>query len=254
MAIKEFKLPDIGEGIAEGEIVQWMVEPGQAVLEEDPFVEVMTDKATVTITVPWPGTIAELKVAAGDIVPVESVIAVIDTASSGAAAAPAAAAEPVPEAAASPAPTAPAASPAAAAPAAAFEQASPGKVLAAPATRKRAREMNIDLHAIAGTGPSGRITNEDLQVYAAGGGAVTAPIPAAPAAQAPAAPPAKPFVPVAIAAAGTEERVPFVGLRRKIAEAMTRSKYTATHFSYVDDINVEAPAARPPRAPRSSSS
>jgi pyruvate dehydrogenase E2 component (dihydrolipoamide acetyltransferase) len=98
--------------------------------------------------------------------------------------------------------------------------------------------MNIDLHAIAGTGPSGRITNEDLQAYAAGGGAVAAPIPAAPAAQAPAAPPAKPFVPVAIAAAGTEERVPFVGLRRKIAEAMTRSKYTATHFSYVDDINV----------------
>ena len=53
----EFKLPDIGEGIAEGEIVQWMVEPGQAVQEEDPFVEVMTDKATVTITVPWSGTV-----------------------------------------------------------------------------------------------------------------------------------------------------------------------------------------------------
>ena len=83
MAVKEFKLPDIGEGIAEGEIVQWMVEPGQAVQEEDPFVEVMTDKATVTITVPWSGTIAELKAAAGDIVPVESVIAVIDTAGDG---------------------------------------------------------------------------------------------------------------------------------------------------------------------------
>jgi pyruvate dehydrogenase E2 component (dihydrolipoamide acetyltransferase) len=238
MAIKEFKLPDIGEGIAEGEIVQWMVEPGQAVLEEDPFVEIMTDKATVTITVPWPGTIAELKVAAGDIVPVESVIAVIDTASSDATAAPAQAATPAAQAATSPAPKAPASTSAVAAPAAAFEQASPGKVLAAPATRKRAREMNIDLHAIAGTGPSGRITNEDLHTYAAGGGAVAAPVPPAQTAQAPAAPPAKPFVPVAIAAAGTEERVPFVGLRRKIAEAMTRSKFTAAHFSYVDDINV----------------
>ena len=238
MAIKEFKLPDIGEGIAEGEIVQWMVEPGQAVLEEDPFVEVMTDKATVTITVPWPGTIAELRVAAGDIVPVESVIAVIDTASSDATAAPAKDAAPTAQAAASPASAAPAATSAVAAPAAAFEQASPGKVLAAPATRKRAREMSIDLHAIAGTGPSGRITNEDLQTYAESGGTVTAPLAPAPAAQAPAAPAAKSFAPVA--AAGTEERVPFVGLRRKIAEAMTRSKFTATHFSYVDDIDVTA--------------
>src|SRR5690606_29579562 len=88
MALKEFKLPDIGEGIAEGEIVNWMVEVGQAVKEEDPFVEVMTDKATVTITVPWNGTIKEIRANAGDIVPVESVIAVIDTAGAATASAP----------------------------------------------------------------------------------------------------------------------------------------------------------------------
>ncbi|MEE2887709.1 MAG: dihydrolipoamide acetyltransferase family protein [Planctomycetota bacterium] len=234
MAVKEFKLPDIGEGIAEGEIVQWMVEPGQAVQEEDPFVEVMTDKATVTITVPWSGTIAELKAAAGDIVPVESVIAVIDTAGD----APAPAAAPATEeTTATPAVAAKTAAPAAVASpvaptAVAFEQASPGKVLAAPATRKRAREMSIDLHAIAGTGPSGRVTNEDLQAYVDRGGAVDSPAAAA------TMDTSKSFTPVAIAAAGTEERVPFVGLRRKIAEAMARSKYTATHFSYVDDINV----------------
>lgn len=241
MALKEFKLPDIGEGIAEGEIVSWKVAAGQAVKEEDEFVEVMTDKATVTITVPFTGSIAELRCAEGDVVPVGSVIAVIDAGAAGEAApaaaapaaAPAAAAPPAP-AAATPAPVAAAAAPAAvAAPAAAapvaFTQSSPGKVLAAPATRRRAREMGIDLSAIAATGPRGRITNDDLAgasavPAAAGGGSG-----------------GHSFTPIAIppAPAGrTETRTPFRGLRRKIAEAMTRSKYTATHFTYVDDIDV----------------
>ena len=83
MALKEFKLPDIGEGIAEGEIVSWKVAAGQAVKEEDEFVEVMTDKATVTITVPFTGKIAELKAKEGDVVPVGSVIAVIDAGAAG---------------------------------------------------------------------------------------------------------------------------------------------------------------------------
>ena len=235
MALKEFKLPDIGEGIAEGEIVSWKVASGQAVKEEDEFVEVMTDKATVTITVPFTGSIAELKCAEGDVVPVGSVIAVIDAGAAGsdapAAAAPAPAAEAAPVAvAAAPAAAAPAAAaPAAVAPAA-FVQSSPGKVLAAPATRRRAREMGIDLGAIAATGPRGRITNDDLAgaspaAAQAGGAAVGG----------------HAFPPVAIPPAPegrTEVRTPFRGLRRKIAEAMTRSKYTATHFTYVDDIDV----------------
>ena len=86
MAPKEFKLPDIGEGIAEGEIVSWKVKPGQAVKEEDPFVEVMTDKATVTITVPFTGVISELRCKEGDVVPVGSVIAVIEAGAAGGAA------------------------------------------------------------------------------------------------------------------------------------------------------------------------
>jgi pyruvate dehydrogenase E2 component (dihydrolipoamide acetyltransferase) len=255
MAIREFKLPDIGEGIAEGEIVSWKVAVGQSVKEEHEFVEVMTDKATVMITVPYDGTIKELKAGEGDVVPVESVIAVIDTAGSSGSAAPADESK----AEESKADAAPAAStsngsgadqPAAPAPASAggngtsFEQAEPGKVLAAPATRKRAREMGIDLHQVQGTGPSGRITNEDLQAFADDGGAMDAPAtsggkgaPAmAPAAGGPA------FAPISIAPppqpGAVEERVPFRGLRRKIAEAMTRSKHTATHFTYVDDIEV----------------
>jgi len=177
---------------------------------------------------------------------------VIDAgAAGGAAAAPAA---PAPAAAApakaapapakaAPAPAAPAAAAPAAKPAAApapvavavaaapanFVQSSPGKVLAAPATRRRARELGIDLASVPATGPRGRITNDDLAATTS-----------APAASKPAAGASR-FAPIAIApppAGRTEERVPFRGLRRKIAEAMTRSKYTATHFTYVDDIDV----------------
>lgn len=237
MTMKEFRLPDIGEGIAEGEIVSWRVEVGQTVAEEDEFVEVMTDKATVMITVPFDGVISEIRCAEGDIVPVESVIAVIDTQGAGSAPAPAAVAETAPTPAAKPAPTAAstAAASGAGGTAVAFEQASPGKVLAAPATRKRAREMGVDLHQIQGTGPRGRVTNDDLR------GFLTVAAPAAATPVAPAAAPrpaAAPPTPVAIAPAGGEERVPFRGLRRKIADAMTRSKSTAAHFTYVDDINV----------------
>jgi pyruvate dehydrogenase E2 component (dihydrolipoamide acetyltransferase) len=236
MAIKEFKLPDIGEGIAEGEIVQWMVEVGQTVKEEDPFVEVMTDKATVTITAPFDAVVKELRYNAGDIVPVEAVIAVFEVGGEEGAALEKKAAPAEVPAPATPTPTATAT----AAPPQTFVQASPGKVLAAPATRRRAREMSIDLHQVTGTGPRGRITNEDLAAFA-GTAAPAAPAPAAPAAPAPMAPAPTPPTPVLVPPPPPgvrEERRPFVGLRRKIAEAMHRSKTTAAHFTYVESINV----------------
>jgi pyruvate dehydrogenase E2 component (dihydrolipoamide acetyltransferase) len=262
MALKEFKLPDIGEGIAEGEIVSWKVKAGQAVKEEDEFVEVMTDKATVTITVPFTGVIAELRCKEGDVVPVGSTIAVIDAGAAGGTApakpaaapapvappapvakpatpAPAPVAAPKPVAIPTPPPVPAAPAPAVAAPAA-FVQSSPGKVLAAPATRRRARELGIDLAAVAATGPRGRVTNDDLAAVGSSG-TTSAPAARGAAPAAAGAPGAKVFAPIAIppAPAGrSEERVPFRGLRRKIAEAMTRSKFTATHFTYVDDIDV----------------
>ena len=239
MTRKEFKLPDIGEGIAEGEIVSWRVQPGQQVKEEDEFVEVMTDKATVMITVPWDGVIAELLAKEGDVVPVETVIAVIETAGKGTASAPAPAQARATAPASAPAPERAAPVLVAAVTTGNFVQAEPGKVMAAPATRRRARELGIDLHLVPGTGPRGRITNEDLDSWRRAGGGP------APAAAAPGAPVAAgaghAFTPMAIAAppAGREEeRVPFRGLRRKIAEAMSRSMFTATHFTYVDDIDV----------------
>lgn len=252
MALKEFHLPDIGEGIAEGEIVRWLVKEGQQCKEEQPFVEVMTDKATVTITVPHDCVIKELRVKEGQVVPVESVIAVLDI---GATAGPAPAkAEPAPAAkpeAAKPAaqpvvqplvqPVAqPAAQPAkvATAPAQpAFVAASPGKVLAAPATRRRARELGVDLGAVAPTGPRGRVTNDDLNTFLSGGAKVAKPAPAAAPVAAPAVAKAAPIA-IPPSAKGRDERIPFRGLRKKIAEAMTRSKHTAAHFTYVDDIDV----------------
>jgi pyruvate dehydrogenase E2 component (dihydrolipoamide acetyltransferase) len=249
MALKEFKLPDIGEGIAEGEIVAWKVEPGQQVAEEDEFVEVMTDKATVMITVPYDGVIKELRAKAGDVVPVESVIAVIDTGGAAPSATPAKearaeAAAPVrPPAASAPQPAPAPARAEVSVSTPAFEQASPGKVLAAPATRRRAREAGVNLHRVTGTGPSGRVTNDDLAAFVGtSAGAAPAPAPAPAAARPAATPPAAAArAPVAVAAppqGAREERIPFRGLRRKIAEAMTRSKHTAAHFTYVDDIDV----------------
>jgi pyruvate dehydrogenase E2 component (dihydrolipoamide acetyltransferase) len=193
-----------------------------------------------------------LRFNAGDIVPVETVIAVFEVGGEAGSAEPVAAAAPArvaPAGAATAATEIPAKAPAKAAaqaPAQTFVQAAPGKVLAAPATRRRAREIGIDLHQVPGTGPRGRITNQDLAAFASSGAAVatappvtTPPAPAAPARPVPTPP--TPATPVAVPPAPPgvrEERKPFVGLRRKIAEAMHRSKSTAAHFTYVDEINV----------------
>ena len=224
----EFKLPDIGEGIAEGEIVSWKVTVGQVVKELDDFVEIMTDKATVTITVPHDGVIKELCFPEGSVVPVHEVMAVIDTTGDVSDAGAVASSE---VSAATAATTVATVAPPPAA--VVVTSASPGRVLASPATRRRAREEGVSLHAVPGTGKGGRVTNEDLARFIAGGSVaasargVVAPI----------------SIPVVIPTAARdvaelEERIPFRGVRKKIAEAMTRSKFTATHFSVVEDMDV----------------
>ncbi|MAG58537.1 MAG: dienelactone hydrolase, partial [Planctomycetes bacterium] len=214
----EFKLPDIGEGVAEGEIVRWIVKEGDAITEDQPMVEVMTDKATVEITSPVTGTVGKILAQDGEVVPVHSVIVHLEE--SGGAAAPAAAA--------APAVAAPAA---ATAPAAAAAAANGGKVLAAPATRKLAREHGIDLGQLAGSGPRGRITRQDVQSFL-----TRAPEPqAAPAA--PAAAPAPVYVPRTFEAGGAET-VPYRGIRKATGDQMVRSMYTAPHFTYVDEIDM----------------
>lgn len=219
----EFKLPDVGEGVAEGEIVKWLVAAGDSVEEHQSVVEVMTDKATVEIPAPSAGTILELRAAEGESVPVGNVIFALQTG----AGAPAAA--PVPVAAAAPAAVAASAAATSAAPV----RSSNGKVLAVPSARRVARELGIDLGAVSGTGRNGVVRRADVEAFAASG-ATAAPA-ASPAAAAPAAPS---FPPISVPAGERETRTPFRGVRRKIAEAMSRSMYTAPHFTVVEEVDV----------------
>ncbi|HEX3772955.1 MAG TPA: dihydrolipoamide acetyltransferase family protein [Polyangiaceae bacterium] len=249
MAKFEFKLPDIGEGVAEGEIVSWLVNPGDSVTENQEMVEVMTDKATVTIGAPKAGKVSELRFKVGDTVPVGQVLVVFDVSGEGAPAAakeekPAAA--PAKEAAAAQEAPKPAAGPVASA-VGDIKETLPGmspqvaknsdyfveKPLAAPATRKLARELGVDLRRVEPSGSAGRVTREDVERLANGAGetahAESAPKAAPAPAPAPAAPPAK---------QAADERQPIRGLRKRIFENMARSKHTAAHFHYIDEIDV----------------
>ncbi|MFB6123773.1 MAG: dihydrolipoamide acetyltransferase family protein [Haloferacaceae archaeon] len=160
MTTREFKLPDVGEGVAEGELVQWLVEPGDTVTEDQPVAEVETDKALVEIPSSYDGTVKELRVEEGEMVPVGDVIItfeVADEGSDGASTAENATAE----AAASEAEeTEPAES------ASVAEATSGGRVFAPPSTRRLARELGVDLQAVAGSGPGGRVTDADVRAAA----------------------------------------------------------------------------------------
>ena len=229
----EFKLPDIGEGVVEGEVVEWMVAVGDTVKEDDPILSVMTDKATVEIPAPCDGVVASIVGEAGDILPVGAVCIVFDVEGEGnasEAAEPVAEETPVVEATPEPvveettpepAPTPAPAAPAAAAPVA---RAAGTKALASPAVRQRARAANIDLQLVAGSGPAGRISHADLDRHIAGGAA--------------AATPAMPMGGVAKVARNGTEDIKVIGLRRKIADGMMSSYSTIPHFSYFEEVDV----------------
>lgn len=277
MKTYEFKLPDIGEGVTEGEIVQWLVSPGQAVSEDQPLVEVMTDKATVTITAPKSGKILEMRGEVGAVVPVHSVLVVFDLggAESGDTMAPPSA---EPEKKGEPAATAvgdikeslPGMNLMATTPSAeANGQAKPAgyfneKPLAAPATRALARELGVDLRTVQPTGPNGRVTRDDVRAMSQGASPATTMAPLAQrvppiksitvveASAVPAEPstrpepttpsPATTRAPVKIGSTDgqLEERVPLRGVRKRIFEGMARSKHTAAHFTFVEECDVTA--------------
>lgn len=203
----DVKLPDIGEGIAEGEIVRWLVQKGDAVKEDQPLVEVMTDKASVEIPSPRTGVIAALLAEAGSVVPVGSVIVSIalpgdaDLAPAPVTAAPSRADAP------------PRADGAPSAPSAAESGA---RAQALPAVRQLAKKLGADLERVTGSGPGGRITSEDVEKAAGGSGGVSK----------------------GAAPAGPEERVPLRGLRRRIAERMRHSLDTAAHFTFVAECDM----------------
>ena len=222
MGMHVFKLPDIGEGVVEGEVVQWHVSVGDAVKEDDPIVDVMTDKAAVTIPSPVSGVVSSLNGGVGDMIAVGSALVEFDSDDTPPDTEPVAAAEPEVEAASEPEPepeTEPASEPD---PEPAPAPAAPsGRALASPALRRRAREAGIDIAQISGSGPSGRIRNADLDAFIAADGSVTGTEPASQSAE---------------RTDITEVKV--VGLRRKIAEQMTTSKTRIAHFSYFEEADV----------------
>jgi pyruvate dehydrogenase E2 component (dihydrolipoamide acetyltransferase) len=199
----EFRLPDIGEGLAEAEVAKWLVSVGDQVTEDQPVVEMMTDKAAVELPSPGTGVIVERRAAEGDVVKTGAVLYVLETDTRIGAA---------------PRPSPLGARESAAAPAAAPDSAA---VLAPPAVRKLARELGVDLATVRGSGPGGRVSADDVRQHSATAGAQTATVPARP-----------------VPAAG--ERKPLRGVQKRMAETMTQSARTIPHVTGFHELDAGA--------------
>jgi pyruvate dehydrogenase E2 component (dihydrolipoamide acetyltransferase) len=221
-------MPQMGESIFEGTITKWLKKPGDTVQQDEPLFEISTDKVDAEIPSPVAGVLSEIKVQAGTTVQINTVVAVIRGAGAAAAAS-------------APSPSSAPAS--VAEPAAETEAAESGeRVRSSPLVRKIAKENNLDLRQVSGTGSAGRITKEDILGYLAKGAPTApapkpaAPIPApAPAAAKPAAPPPPAVVPVATAG---DELVPLTRMRSIIAQRMVDSKRTSAHVHTVFKIDM----------------
>jgi 2-oxoisovalerate dehydrogenase E2 component (dihydrolipoyl transacylase) len=216
-----FKLPDLGEGTVEAEIVNWRVKPGDSVAEDDVLVEVMTEKAAVEVPAPVGGRVVSTTGAPGDMVPVGAELIVIETGTSAAAPEPPAAAPAVPAAAV----LSHGGGNGAAAP---VELSVRGaRIATSPAIRRRAHEAGIDLQQVSGSGPNGRIVPKDLEAFVARRGATATPLRAAPKA-----------VPGNRAPAAATEEIKVIGLRRVIAQRMSEAKRNIPHFAYVEELDI----------------
>ncbi len=229
--IRVIKVPDVGEGIAEVELVAWHVKAGDVVTEDQALADVMTDKASVEIPAPVAGRVLALGGRVGQIMAVGAELIRIEAAETGptrrAPAAPA------------PAPALPSAVPPASAPPpvcapAAAPPAGPAsrRPIASPALRRRAWELGIDLKDVAASGTAGRTVQADLDAHVAAHAAVQV------AAHGVAAPAAAPASAPQYAERHDEQAVPVIGLRRRIALQMQESKRRIPHFSYVEEVDV----------------
>lgn len=215
MARFEFNMPDVGEGLADVEVIEWFVKVGDVIKENEPIADVETDKAVVTMPAPATGQVVNLAAQVGERVAVGALFVVIETEE---------AAEPAAPAVETPAAPAPGHSQAGAghSPAPAPERA----VMASPVARKMARELGLDLANVTGSGPRGRITVEDVQRHV----------------EAPAAAAAEPEPPAPTPAAGEAEaeRVPVRGLRRRIAEALSETYRAIPHVAGFHEFDAQA--------------
>jgi 2-oxoisovalerate dehydrogenase E2 component (dihydrolipoyl transacylase) len=220
MGTRIIKLPDVGEGVAEAELVAWHVKVGDLVREDQPIAEVMTDKATVEIPSPATGTVTALGGEVGSMLAVGGELIRLEVPGAPEEASPPptpsrpATAPPPPAEAAAPAPPSPPAPPV---------TRPPGeKPIAAPAVRRRAWEAGVDLRQLRGSGPAGRILQDDIDAFLRGGGGAPAPAPAG-----------------RVADTRVEE-IRVTGLRRRIAERMAEATRRIAHFSYVEEVDVTA--------------
>jgi len=193
----EFKLPDLGEGLTEGEIARWLVAEGQEVAEDDPLVEIQTDKTTVEIPSPAAGKVARILVGEGEVVPVGTVLVVIG--SDGA--------EPEEQPRAEPAPSASDVSQGQS-----LGRGTEGRVRATPLVRRLAQELGVDLSAVDGTGPQGRVTEEDVRGAAGSEGLSLGQVPEG-------------------------RREPLRGVRRLVAEHMARAHREVPAVSWVEECD-----------------
>lgn len=263
MARFEYRFPELGEGLHEGEIIKMLISPGQTVTDDDIIMEVQNDKAIVEVPCPVNGKVLEVIAKDGQTMRIGEVVAIIEAegdvpeqahGDSGHAEAVGGASgnsavggadtqnQPAQQ------PAAVASAPVSAAPASAqgSSQSTGGMVLATPSVRKFAREQGVNLAEVVGTGKNGRITREDVTAYRDGWGAADR-------AQQPVQGDAEEAVSATRVAAvaagpGVEERVPFKGIRKAIANAMVKSVYTAPHVTLMDEVDVTALVALRTRA------
>lgn len=229
----DVKLPELGEGVTEGELVKWTVNIGDTVKADQTVAEIMTDKATVEVPTPTAGVVKEFKFKKGDVIKVESIILTLSGAT-GFAVKPAAATNGHANG------HTQTAAPVAAASVSPMGQIHPpvadSRVLATPATRRLARELNVDINVISGTGLAGRVTREDVLTKTgsasvkqnSGVGATSA------------GSPSMNFPKPAYNStnAGLEERVDLLGIRKKIAQNMQMAKAIIPHFTLMDEVDV----------------
>ncbi|MGE0582271.1 MAG: dihydrolipoamide acetyltransferase family protein [Steroidobacteraceae bacterium] len=218
MAIYVFRMPDLGEGTVSAEMMQWHVKAGDVVREDQIIADVMTDKAAIEIPAPVSGRVVRTQGEPGEMIAVGSELISFETDAATGADAPAGAPASAPPPPADAMPQGPAAA----------LPASPavGRIMASPATRRRAKEAGVDLQAVAGSGPGGRVTRADFEA------AASAAAPVARAAEAVVPPRAGPA-----RRTGTTE-VKIIGLRRVIAQRMSDAKRNIPHFAYVEEVDV----------------
>ncbi|WP_026974226.1 dihydrolipoamide acetyltransferase family protein [Alicyclobacillus contaminans] len=240
MALYEFRFPELGEGLHEGRIEKWLVQPGDTVKEDDAIAEVENDKAMVELPSPVDGKVVKIHLEAGGTATVGDVIITFEVEGEGNVSGDAVAAATAPTEEAKPANTPAAPAPAAAAPAPAAANAAAvshaHEVLATPGVRKFARENGVDITKVHGTGTNGKITRADVEAYLSGGAAASTAGTDAAATDSTLS--AAPATVASVTGEEVEERVPLSGIRKIIAQAMAKSMYTAPHVTVMDEANV----------------